>query len=90
MGWRKSLRLLTYFPPFASLYGSTDVDMEEDHFSNGVTESSSNGFLNGSSKHGAEPEDCDADMGELAVPPNTEELRPWAKPALFSVKWCKQ
>lgn len=42
----------------------SDVDMEVDHFTNGVTESSSNGFLNGSSKHAAEPEDCDADMGE--------------------------
>lgn len=37
--------------------------MEVDHFTNGVTESSSNGFLNGSSKHTAEPDDCDADMG---------------------------
>uniref|UniRef100_A0A667YTK9 RAN binding protein 9 n=1 Tax=Myripristis murdjan TaxID=586833 RepID=A0A667YTK9_9TELE len=42
---------------------SNDVDMEVDHFTNGVTESSSNGFLNGSSKHTAEPDDCDADMG---------------------------
>uniref|UniRef100_A0A667Z1L0 RAN binding protein 9 n=1 Tax=Myripristis murdjan TaxID=586833 RepID=A0A667Z1L0_9TELE len=41
---------------------SNDVDMEVDHFTNGVTESSSNGFLNGSSKHTAEPDDCDADM----------------------------
>uniref|UniRef100_A0A3Q3GI93 RAN binding protein 9 n=1 Tax=Labrus bergylta TaxID=56723 RepID=A0A3Q3GI93_9LABR len=41
---------------------SSDVDMEVDHFTNGVTESSSNGFLNGSSKHATEPEDCDADM----------------------------
>uniref|UniRef100_A0A8D3BZX1 RAN binding protein 9 n=1 Tax=Scophthalmus maximus TaxID=52904 RepID=A0A8D3BZX1_SCOMX len=39
-----------------------DVDMEVDHFTNGVTESSSNGFLNGSSKHASEPDDCDADM----------------------------
>uniref|UniRef100_A0A3B5MTA9 RAN binding protein 9 n=1 Tax=Xiphophorus couchianus TaxID=32473 RepID=A0A3B5MTA9_9TELE len=30
---------------------SNDVDMEVDHFTNGVTESSSNGFLNGTSKH---------------------------------------
>lgn len=43
---------------------SSDVDMEVDHFTNGVTELSSNGFLNGSSKHAAEPDDCDADMGE--------------------------
>lgn len=42
---------------------SSDVEMEVDHFTNGVTESSSNGFLNGSSKHTAEPDDCDADMG---------------------------
>ncbi|TMS09739.1 Ran-binding protein 9 [Larimichthys crocea] len=41
---------------------SSDVDMEVDHFTNGVTESSSNGFLNGSSKHTTEPDDCDADM----------------------------
>ncbi|KAL3988992.1 hypothetical protein ACER0C_013310 [Sarotherodon galilaeus] len=39
-----------------------DVDMEVDHFTNGVTESSSNGFLNGTSKHTTEPDDCDADM----------------------------
>lgn len=37
--------------------------MEVDHFTNGVTESSSNGFLNGTSKHATEPDDCDADMG---------------------------
>lgn len=42
---------------------SADVDMEVDHFTNGVTESSSNGFLNGSSKHATEPDDCEADMG---------------------------
>uniref|UniRef100_A0A8C7WWV5 RAN binding protein 9 n=1 Tax=Oryzias sinensis TaxID=183150 RepID=A0A8C7WWV5_9TELE len=41
---------------------SNDMDMEVDHFTNGVTELSSNGFLNGTSKHAAEPEDCDADM----------------------------
>uniref|UniRef100_A0A669BSR4 RAN binding protein 9 n=1 Tax=Oreochromis niloticus TaxID=8128 RepID=A0A669BSR4_ORENI len=41
---------------------SNDVDMEVDHFTNGVTESSSNGFLNGTSKHTTEPDDCDADM----------------------------
>uniref|UniRef100_A0A672FSG9 RAN binding protein 9 n=1 Tax=Salarias fasciatus TaxID=181472 RepID=A0A672FSG9_SALFA len=41
---------------------SNDVDMEVDHVSNGVTESSSNGFLNGTSKHAPEPEDCDAEM----------------------------
>uniref|UniRef100_A0A3B3DWX5 RAN binding protein 9 n=1 Tax=Oryzias melastigma TaxID=30732 RepID=A0A3B3DWX5_ORYME len=41
---------------------SNDVDMEVDHFTNGVTELSSNGFLNGTSKHATEPEDCDADM----------------------------
>lgn len=42
---------------------SSEVEMEVDHFSNGVSESSSNGFLNGST-HGVEPEDCDAEMGE--------------------------
>ncbi|KAJ8277055.1 hypothetical protein GJAV_G00070970 [Gymnothorax javanicus] len=41
---------------------SNDVDMEMDHYSNGVTESSSNGFLNGSTKHGLEIDDCDAEM----------------------------
>ncbi|XP_061835104.1 ran-binding protein 9 [Nerophis lumbriciformis] len=41
---------------------SNDVDMEVDHFTNGVTESSSNGFLNGSFKHVADTDDCDADM----------------------------
>ncbi|XP_037644033.1 ran-binding protein 9 isoform X4 [Sebastes umbrosus] len=41
---------------------TSDMDMEVDHFTNGVTESSSNGFLNGSSKHATEPDDCDADM----------------------------
>ncbi|XP_033959772.1 ran-binding protein 9 isoform X1 [Pseudochaenichthys georgianus] len=40
---------------------SSDVDMEVDHVSNGVTESSSNGFLNGS-KHVTEPDECEADM----------------------------
>uniref|UniRef100_A0A6Q2ZK02 RAN binding protein 9 n=1 Tax=Esox lucius TaxID=8010 RepID=A0A6Q2ZK02_ESOLU len=40
----------------------TDVDMEVDHFTNGLTESSSNGFLNGTSKHAGQPEDCEADM----------------------------
>uniref|UniRef100_H2RX37 RAN binding protein 9 n=1 Tax=Takifugu rubripes TaxID=31033 RepID=H2RX37_TAKRU len=37
--------------PSVSVSLSSDVDMEVDHFTNGVTESSSNGFLNGSSKH---------------------------------------
>ncbi|XP_063741614.1 LOW QUALITY PROTEIN: ran-binding protein 9 [Eleginops maclovinus] len=41
---------------------SSDVDMEVDHVTNGVTESSSNGFLNGSSKHVTEPDECEADM----------------------------
>lgn len=49
-------------PASPPLY-SNDVDMEVDHFTNGVTELSSNGFLNGTSKHATEPEDCDADMG---------------------------
>lgn len=51
------------FSPSPSVLLSTDVDMEVDHFTNGVTESSSNGFLNGSSKHAPEPDDCEADMG---------------------------
>uniref|UniRef100_A0A6Q2X715 RAN binding protein 9 n=1 Tax=Esox lucius TaxID=8010 RepID=A0A6Q2X715_ESOLU len=38
----------------------TDVDMEVDHFTNGLTESSSNGFLNGTSKHAGQPEDCES------------------------------
>ncbi|XP_048867593.1 ran-binding protein 9 [Brienomyrus brachyistius] len=41
---------------------SNDVDMEVDHYSNGVSETTSNGFLNGSSKHDVELEDCDNDM----------------------------
>lgn len=40
---------------------NNDVDMEVDHFTNGVSESA-NGFLNGSSKHAVEPDDCDTDM----------------------------
>uniref|UniRef100_A0AAR2JMU8 RAN binding protein 9 n=1 Tax=Pygocentrus nattereri TaxID=42514 RepID=A0AAR2JMU8_PYGNA len=39
------------------LFCSNDVEMEVDHISNGVSESSSNGFLNGSSTHGADLED---------------------------------
>lgn len=42
---------------------SNDVDMETEHYSNGVGETSSNGFLNGSSKHDHEMEDCDTEMG---------------------------
>ena len=38
--------------------------MEVDHFTNGVSDSFSNGFLNGSTKHAAETPDCDADMGQ--------------------------
>uniref|UniRef100_A0A8C4VI89 RAN binding protein 9 n=1 Tax=Gopherus evgoodei TaxID=1825980 RepID=A0A8C4VI89_9SAUR len=38
-------------------------DMETDHYSNGVAETSSNGFLNGSSKHDHEMEECDTEMG---------------------------
>ncbi|XP_062381764.1 ran-binding protein 9 isoform X2 [Sardina pilchardus] len=50
-------------PPQQQQQPSTsEVEMEVDHFSNGVSESSSNGFLNGSSTHGVEPDDCDADM----------------------------
>ncbi|KAJ7401792.1 Ran-binding protein 9 [Pitangus sulphuratus] len=44
-------------------YSSNDVDMETDHYSNGVAETSSNGFLNGSSKHDHEMEECDTEMG---------------------------
>uniref|UniRef100_W5N0J3 RAN binding protein 9 n=2 Tax=Lepisosteus oculatus TaxID=7918 RepID=W5N0J3_LEPOC len=43
-------------------YPSNDVDMEMDHYSNGVSESSSNGFLNGGSKHDLEMEDCESEM----------------------------
>uniref|UniRef100_A0A3B3S4Q6 RAN binding protein 9 n=1 Tax=Paramormyrops kingsleyae TaxID=1676925 RepID=A0A3B3S4Q6_9TELE len=41
---------------------SNDMDMEVDHYSNGVSEGTSNGFLNGSSKHDVELEDCENDM----------------------------
>lgn len=44
---------------------SNDVEMEVDHISNGVSESSSNGFLNGSTTHTADIEDCEAEMGEM-------------------------
>ncbi|XP_045860122.1 ran-binding protein 9 isoform X2 [Meles meles] len=44
-------------------FTSNDVDMETEHYSNGVGETSSNGFLNGSSKHDHEMEDCDTEMG---------------------------
>uniref|UniRef100_A0AAX7V7B1 RAN binding protein 9 n=1 Tax=Astatotilapia calliptera TaxID=8154 RepID=A0AAX7V7B1_ASTCA len=47
-------------PEFLVSSLSNDVDMEVDHFTNGVTESSSNGFLNGTSKHTTEPDDCDS------------------------------
>uniref|UniRef100_A0A8C9D8T4 RAN binding protein 9 n=1 Tax=Panthera leo TaxID=9689 RepID=A0A8C9D8T4_PANLE len=43
-------------------FTSNDVDMETEHYSNGVGETSSNGFLNGSSKHDHEMEDCDTEM----------------------------
>lgn len=46
-----------------SSHFSNDVDMETDHYSNGVAETSSNGFLNGSSKHDHEMEECDTEMG---------------------------
>lgn len=38
--------------------------MEVDHIPNGVSESSSNGFLNGSATHAADMEDGEAEMGE--------------------------
>uniref|UniRef100_A0A8C1WC43 RAN binding protein 9 n=1 Tax=Cyprinus carpio TaxID=7962 RepID=A0A8C1WC43_CYPCA len=47
--------------------GTAEVEMELDHFSNGVSESSSNGFLNGSSTHGIDLEECDGDMGEIII-----------------------
>uniref|UniRef100_A0A8C2BZV7 RAN binding protein 9 n=1 Tax=Cyprinus carpio TaxID=7962 RepID=A0A8C2BZV7_CYPCA len=46
--------------------GTAEVEMELDHFSNGVSESSSNGFLNGSSTHGIDLEECDGDMVDSA------------------------
>ncbi|KAK6490694.1 ran-binding protein 9-like [Huso huso] len=45
-----------------NIYTSNDVDMETDRCSNGVSELSSNGYLNGSSKHDHEMEDCEAEM----------------------------
>uniref|UniRef100_A0A8B9Z8R9 RAN binding protein 9 n=1 Tax=Buteo japonicus TaxID=224669 RepID=A0A8B9Z8R9_9AVES len=39
-----------------------DVDMETDHYSNGVAETSSNGFLNGSSKHDHEMEEYSSQL----------------------------
>lgn len=39
--------------------------METDHYSNGFAASSSNGFLNGSTKHDNELEECDTEMGLL-------------------------
>lgn len=47
---------------------SNDMDMEVDHYSNGVSEATSNGFLNGSSRHDVELEDCDNDMGTVGLP----------------------
>uniref|UniRef100_A0A674GZL0 RAN binding protein 9 n=1 Tax=Taeniopygia guttata TaxID=59729 RepID=A0A674GZL0_TAEGU len=41
---------------------SNDVDMETDHYSNGVAETSSNGFLNGSSKHDHEMEEYSSQL----------------------------
>uniref|UniRef100_A0A673AJW1 RAN binding protein 9 n=1 Tax=Sphaeramia orbicularis TaxID=375764 RepID=A0A673AJW1_9TELE len=59
------LMVVSQIRGYSLLYN--DMDMEVDHFTNGVTESSSNGFLNGSSKHTTEPDDCDADMGVYTV-----------------------
>lgn len=42
---------------------SSDVEMETDHYSNGFAAASSNGFLNGSTKHDNEVEECDTEMG---------------------------
>ncbi|KAE8597981.1 hypothetical protein XENTR_v10016662 [Xenopus tropicalis] len=44
-------------------YSSNDVEMETDHYSNGFSASTSNGFLNGSSRHEPELEECDTEMG---------------------------
>ncbi|XP_062849919.1 ran-binding protein 9 isoform X2 [Trichomycterus rosablanca] len=52
---------------------SNDVEMEVDHISNGVSESSSNGFMNGSSTHGADLEDCDGEM-EVESAQNKRQL----------------
>ncbi|CAJ0939842.1 unnamed protein product [Ranitomeya imitator] len=43
-------------------YTSNDVEMETDHYSNGFAAASSNGFLNGSTKHDNELEECDTEM----------------------------
>ncbi|KAG8442368.1 hypothetical protein GDO86_011241 [Hymenochirus boettgeri] len=43
-------------------YSSNDVEMETDHYSNGFSASTSNGFLNGSSRHEHELEECDTEM----------------------------
>uniref|UniRef100_A0A6I8QBV6 Ran-binding protein 9 n=1 Tax=Xenopus tropicalis TaxID=8364 RepID=A0A6I8QBV6_XENTR len=43
-------------------YSSNDVEMETDHYSNGFSASTSNGFLNGSSRHEPELEECDTEM----------------------------
>ncbi|XP_072008725.1 ran-binding protein 9 isoform X2 [Engystomops pustulosus] len=45
-----------------SNYTSNDVEMETDHYSNGFAAASSNGFLNGSTKHDNELEECDTEM----------------------------
>ncbi|XP_062926019.1 ran-binding protein 9 [Mobula hypostoma] len=41
---------------------NNDIDMETEHYSNGVAESSSNGFLNGSSKLDHDMDENDAEM----------------------------
>uniref|UniRef100_A0A4W3HNM0 RAN binding protein 9 n=1 Tax=Callorhinchus milii TaxID=7868 RepID=A0A4W3HNM0_CALMI len=44
------------------LFCSNDIDMETDHYTNGVVESSSNGFVNGSSKHDHDMDENDPEM----------------------------
>lgn len=51
---------------------SSETDMEVDHFSNGLTDSFSNGFLNGISKHGPEPADCNTDMEVESTQPKRQ------------------
>uniref|UniRef100_A0A8C0YED9 RAN binding protein 9 n=2 Tax=Cyprinus carpio TaxID=7962 RepID=A0A8C0YED9_CYPCA len=56
----KKYRFLVPIPSHCTAQNNTEVEMEVDHFSNGVSESSSNGFLNGSSTHGIDLEELDS------------------------------
>uniref|UniRef100_A0A672FUX1 RAN binding protein 9 n=1 Tax=Salarias fasciatus TaxID=181472 RepID=A0A672FUX1_SALFA len=60
--------------PYLTGTPRNDVDMEVDHVSNGVTESSSNGFLNGTSKHAPEPEDSAAVPAEVESAQSKRQL----------------